>query len=180
MRTAVRYAPEKTRAAVLKMVRDLVEFVDAKKTLTSVQDFLLTTEAIITGHPTMTLEEIRLTFQDMMTGKHGKFYERLKTAEVLEACCRHEASRADILERINRGEITRGLREGQQVKFAGPETLAEVIRRRHPLWGDKAKAARLRKSEQDAIGLPHEEDSQETDRHSSESGQPEDDHGGAI
>lgn len=132
IKTALRIEPERTRAAVLAMIRRVCEFVDAKRTLTTIDDYLLTSEAIFTEHPTLTLEEMRLVAQDMMMGKHGKFYERLKTAEFLEAMRTHETGRAAILERINRAPATRGLREGQKVEYE-PQSMADLMRKRSRL-----------------------------------------------
>ena len=73
------------------MIREVVDFVEAKRTLQSVQDYLLTAEAIIQNHPTCTLEEIKLVSQRMMLGQYGKFYERLKTGEFLDCLCKHGA-----------------------------------------------------------------------------------------
>lgn len=133
VRIALKYQPEQTRAAVLSMIKDLVSFVDAKRTLTTLQDFVLTNEAVFEQHPTMKLEELRIVFDDMKMGKHGKFYERLKTAEILEALRTHETQRAELLERLNRAPVTRGLREGQKIDYAGPETMNDLLRKRSRL-----------------------------------------------
>lgn len=134
IRTAIRYQPEQTRAAVIRMIKNVADFIDAKKTLRGVEDILLTAQAIETQHPTIKLEELRLVFQGMMTGEYGKFYERLKTPEFLDAIATFEGKRADHLERIHtRQSVTRGLRPGQKLIPHKPETLMEVMNRRNPL-----------------------------------------------
>ena len=112
------------------MVKDVVDFIEAKRTLTSVEDITFTAEAIIQGHQTLKLEELALCCRDMKTGRFGKYYERLKTSEFTDALCQVESERATILERNNLPPATRGLREGQQVIPHEPETLLEVIKRR--------------------------------------------------
>ena len=134
LRTCLRYHPEETRLAVVKAVKRVVDFVDAKKTLESTDDIILAAEHIIQSFPTLKLEELALVCQRMCTGDYGKFYERLKVSEFSDCIKKHEATRADLLERLNRGEITRGLREGQEVKPHKPETLMEVMARRNPLY----------------------------------------------
>lgn len=141
IRTAIRHAPEETRAALIRMVKDTVEFIDAKKTLTTVSDYILTTQTIEDEFPTLKLEELRIVCRDLKTGKHGKLYERLKTAEFVEAIRTFEGTRAEHLERIHtRHTVTRGLREGQTLIPHEPETLLDVIRRRNPLHNNGYKA----------------------------------------
>lgn len=137
IRTALRIEPQQTRAALLKLVTDLVKFVDAKRTLESIDDYLFTVECIIESHPTMTLEEVKLVTQGIKKGQYGKMYERLKTQEILDACRKLESDRAEILERIHRGPITRGLREGQHITPKEPETLLDVMKKRNPLFKGK-------------------------------------------
>ena len=116
--------------AVIRMVKDVVDFIEAKRTLTSVEDITFTAEAIIQGHPTLKLEELALCCRDMKLGRFGKYYERLKTAEFTEALCQVETERVAILERNNLAPASRGLREGQHVVPHEPETLLDVIKRR--------------------------------------------------
>ena len=130
LRTALRHRPEETRMAVIRMVKDVVDFIEAKRTLTSVEDITFTAEAIIQGHPTLKLEELALCCRDMKLGRFGKYYERLKTAEFTEALCQVETERVAILERNNLAPASRGLREGQHVVPHEPETLLDVIKRR--------------------------------------------------
>jgi hypothetical protein len=119
---------------MLAIIKDVVDFVDAKKTLRGVEDVVLTAQAIEQQHPSLTLEELRLACQQMKTGQFGKFYERLKTAEILDALCTFEAKRADHLERKHTAQsVTRGLRPGQKLVPHEPETLTQVMRRRNPL-----------------------------------------------
>ena len=134
VRTALRYEPEQTRLAVVKCVKRVVDFVDAKKTLSDTDGVILTAEHIIQTFPALKLEELALVCQRMCTGYYGKFYERLKTAEFTDCIQRHEGDRAALLERLNRGEVTRGLRPGQHVKPHEIETLAQVMAKRHPLY----------------------------------------------
>lgn len=115
---------------VIRMVKDVVDFIEAKRTLTSVEDITFTAEAIIQGHPTLKLEELAMCCRDMKMGRFGKYYERLKTAEFTDALCQVEGERAAILERNNQPPPTRGLREGQALIPHEPETLLDVIKRR--------------------------------------------------
>lgn len=129
--------PQETRAALLKMVRDVVTFIDAKRTLESIDDYLFTVESMIDNHPTMKLEEFHLVFIGMKQGEYGHFYERLKTPQILECCCKYEALRAEILERLNRAPVTRGLRDDQSVIPHEIEKLTDVIRRRSNVYKNK-------------------------------------------
>lgn len=130
LRTALKHRPEETRMAVIRMVKDVVDFVEAKRTLTSVEDITFTAEAIIQGFPTLKLEELAMCCRDMKMGRFGKYYERLKTSEFTEAITQVEGERAAILERNNQPPPTRGLREGQELIPHETETLLDVIKRR--------------------------------------------------
>lgn len=110
VRTALRIQPEETRMALVKMVADLVQWVDAKKTLNSTEEITFTVEAILQQLPAMTLEEIRMAFDQIKMGKF-KLYERLKTAEILDCLMKVDAARADLLERRHQYEA----HQGQQV-----------------------------------------------------------------
>lgn len=111
VRTALRMDPVETRATLVNMVGDLVKWVDAKKTLQDEAQVIFTVEAILKQLPCMTLEEIRMAFDLMKMGKLGKFYERLKTAEILECLMKVDAARADLLERRHMYDA----HQGQQV-----------------------------------------------------------------
>lgn len=119
------------------MVTDLVKFVDAKRTIESIDDYLFTVESMIENHPSMTLEEFHLVFIGMKQGEYGQFYERLKTPQILECCRKYEGLRADILERLNRPPITRGLQDGQTVVTHEIEKLTDVMRRRSNIYKKK-------------------------------------------
>ena len=137
IRTALRCAPEQTRAAVIRMVKDVVDFIEAKRTLTSLEDFMFTAEAIYKQHPTLKLEELAACCRDMKLGLFGKYYERLKTPEFLEALCKVEADRASILERTHREPPTRGLRPGQEVIAPEVKKLTDVMRERSNIYAKK-------------------------------------------
>jgi hypothetical protein len=82
----------------------LIKFIDAKKTIETEEDLMFTIESIIEDFPALKLEEIVVVFQEMKQGKWGKFYERLKTPEILDIFRTFEGQRSELLERINRYE----------------------------------------------------------------------------
>lgn len=141
IRTALRLQPEQTRAAIMRVTKGVVDFVDAKRTLNSVQDIMLLCEAIITNYPTLKLEELARICEDMKMGLCGKFYERLKVAEFFDAINAAEGRRADFLEAANR-QVLRGLKPGQHIEYEGPETLGELMARRSPLLSTTEKEER--------------------------------------
>ena len=130
IRTALRIQPEATRGAVISMVKSVCDFVEAKKTLHSLQDYALCAETIFDLFPTLKLEEFRLICDRMKTGYYGKYYERLKIQEFRECIIKHEEERAPILERIN-SHITRGS-DSDRVAFE-PQSMADLRRKRDPL-----------------------------------------------
>ena len=77
----------------------LIRDVDANKTLRTDEEFKFACRAIIEEHPSLRLEEIAIAFDYIRMGKFGKLYERLKTAEILEALRRYEGEiAAEVME----------------------------------------------------------------------------------
>lgn len=134
LRKALRYEPEQTRAALLAMVADLCKFVDAKRTLTTDGELIFCVEAILDDYPALTIEEFKLICDGIKKGTNAKLYERLKVAEITQAIRDHESNvRAPILERMNRGPITRGVDDVSRIKCE-PQTMNDVLRKR---WFEK-------------------------------------------
>ena len=99
IRAAIKEAPEHTRAWLALEVTRLVRDIDAKKTISSNDEIEFVCREIIADHPTIKLEEIRLAFDRIRSGKF-KIYERLKAAEMLGALRDYEGGpRAEVMER---------------------------------------------------------------------------------
>jgi len=96
--TALRVNPEKTREAVVGMVKLVSEYIDAKKRLNTVPEYAMVSEMIFKDFPTLKLEEIRLIADRMMLGKYGNYFERLKAPEFRKCFVQHESERSSILE----------------------------------------------------------------------------------
>jgi hypothetical protein len=132
VRKALRVQPQQTKQILCALVMDLCQFVDAKRTLTTDEDIIYTVEAIIEGYPILTIEEFRLICDKMKRGQYGKFYERLKLAEIEEAIKHYEGNqRAKVLEDMHTYKsIERGLKEGQKVNYQ-PQSMADLKRKRY-------------------------------------------------
>lgn len=137
MRKSMRLAPQETRLALISLIAGLCRFVDAKRTITTDEDLIFTVEAIVDNYPALTLEEFRLIVDGMKRGQYGKFYERLKLAEIESAIQQYEGStRAALLEQMNRqGTVERGVEDVSQIKYE-PKTMQDVMRER---WFKKFK-----------------------------------------
>jgi len=96
--------PKELKTFLVIELGKLIKFIDAKKTIETDEDLIFTIESIISDFPALKLEEIVIVFQEMKQGKWGKFYERLKTPEILDIFRTFEGQRAELLERINRYE----------------------------------------------------------------------------
>jgi len=131
IRKAIKVLPQQTRMALITILGDLCQFVDAKRTLTTDDDLIYTVEAIIENYPILTLEEFRLICDKMKRGQYGKFYERLKLAEIEEAIKHYEGNhRAKVLEDMHTYKpIERGLKQGQKIKYE-PQSMADLKRKR--------------------------------------------------
>ena len=131
VRKALRIQPKQTKQILCALVMDLCQFVDAKRTLTTDEDIIYTVEAIIEGYPILTIEEFRLICDRMKRGQYGKFYERLKLAEIEEAIRHYEGNqRAKVLEDMHTYKsIERGLKEGEKVNYEF-QSMADLKRKR--------------------------------------------------
>ena len=100
LKRAVRLHPTEVRAWLYAEVAKLCKDIDANKTLGSDEELQFTCRAILDDFPAVKMEEIRAAFDMIRMGKFGKLYERLKTAEILDALRRYEGEvRVEILER---------------------------------------------------------------------------------
>lgn len=78
--------------------------VDAGTTMQSQDEKQLAVDTLIELFPAFTVEEFNIVFKEIYQGVH-KLYNRLKLAELLEACRDYEERRArDILERLHQPE----------------------------------------------------------------------------
>lgn len=109
IRTSLKHAPLETRAWLVMEVGKLCRDIDANKTLETDEEFAFTCRAILDEFPAMKAEEIRVAFDMIRMGKLVKLYERLKTAEILEALRQYEGEvRAPILEDYKKEEFPEG------------------------------------------------------------------------
>ena len=70
----------------------VVDRVEAKTTIRNDQDYIEIGREIYRQFPTLRIEEMEEVFNGMIFGKYGKYYERLKAAEFIDAFKQHEAS----------------------------------------------------------------------------------------
>ena len=99
MTNAIKEQPREARMWLLMEVSKLIKDIDANKTLASDEEMQFCCRSIVQDFPTLRVEEIRLAFDMIRQGKFGKLYERLKTAEILEALRQYEGEvRAPMLE----------------------------------------------------------------------------------
>jgi superfamily II DNA or RNA helicase len=102
MRLAKNQDHTSLKIILIKELNDLLEFVDANKTLSTAEEVAFTVTAIIEDYPAMSIEEVILVFSRIKKGEYGKYYERFKTPEILEAIRLYESEdRAEMLEKHN-------------------------------------------------------------------------------
>lgn len=107
---AMNTSPAKANAYLYKGITELVQMVDANKTLSGESDVAFTIEAIKKDYPWLTIEEVLFVLSKMAKGHYGKFYERLKTPEIIEALRQYDTSeRIEILEQKNRARDKDGV-----------------------------------------------------------------------
>lgn len=136
VKTALKYNPTETRAALVLMVGDVCKFIDAKKTLETAADFIFCVEALLDQFPAMKLEEWRIVTQRMKMGYYGKYYERLKVAEFADAFVAHETERQPFIEKQHTAhQITRGTDRPDHVTYE-PQSMADLRRKAWPFRYD--------------------------------------------
>lgn len=119
--------PVETRAWLVMEVTKLCKEKDMNKTLKSDEEIAFCCRAIYKEHPTMTLEEIRMAFDMIRMGKFGKMFERLQTAEILEALRTYEAEvRANMMEQ--RHERTKSQTQEFSDRKLEPLNLAALVK----------------------------------------------------
>jgi predicted transcriptional regulator len=117
----------------------LLEFVDANKTLSTAKEIEFTVTAIIEDYPAMSIEEVILVFSRIKKGEYGKYYERFKTPEILEAIRLYESEdRAEMLEKHNqRYKLEEMSKSNEDV--ANNETALHYLKK----WKENALKAKM-------------------------------------
>ena len=104
IRTAMRIQPANTRLYILAQLERALMLVDAGATMQSQEEKQIAVDSLIELFPCFTVEEFGLVFKEIYQGVH-KLYNRLKLAEIMDACRDFEERRArDILERKHQPE----------------------------------------------------------------------------
>ena len=142
VRTALRFEPELTRAECVKMVKSVVDFLEMKKTLNSVEQILFATETLLEEFPAMKLEEWRIACDGMKQGKFGKYFERCKVEEFREAFQVIEERRAEIIERSHeRSKNVNADRTFDVSKITfQPQSMSDLRRKKAAVIFDTANA----------------------------------------
>ena len=83
----------------------VVNFIDAKKSLDA-DGVIFTSECLIDERKDWSVEEYALVFKKIKKGEFGKYFERFKTPEVLEAFSKYEEQRCDEREKFRKEEYT--------------------------------------------------------------------------
>ena len=104
IRTAMRIQAAKTRLYILAQLERALMLVDAGATMQTQEEKQIAVDSLIELFPCFTVEEFGLVFKEIYQGVH-KLYNRLKLAEIMDACRDFEERRArDILERKHQPE----------------------------------------------------------------------------
>ena len=97
--------PEQLYAFVAAELLKVVNFIDAKKTL-DLEGVTFTAECLIDERKDWSVEEYALVFKKIKKGDFGKYFERFKTPEVLEAFSKYEEQRCDEREKFRKEEYS--------------------------------------------------------------------------
>lgn len=84
--------PVQVKRWVLVQLARVVHRVAAKTTVEDEMEYVEIAREIYRQFPTLRIEEMEEVFNGMIFGRYGKYYERLKSAEFIDAFKQHEAS----------------------------------------------------------------------------------------
>lgn len=118
---ALRVDPDQTRTAVIGAIIEISEYIDAKKRLTTVEEYAEVFEEITQRFQNFTLEDIKLALQNM---KAGQYYERLKLAEYVAAFLSYDEKKC---EAATQRATYNQRKEGQQRAEVITGKLADLI-----------------------------------------------------
>jgi len=122
VQTALKVNAPATRAALIVMVKSTVEFIDAKKTISTSEQIEMTIKELLKSYPCFTIEDWALCCYNMMKEVYGKYFERLKLAEFTSAFAKYNEAKAPIVQTIRdleRQDFEREMKEA--IRYLQPE-----------------------------------------------------------
>jgi hypothetical protein len=142
MRHVAGLVPQVFSAWMVANILRVKERVAAKTTITTDEEAKEIAREIYRQFPTLRIEEMQDVFDGIVFGRYGKYYERLKAAEFIDAFRQHEASeeRLRVFEtahKVERYDVV--IRSGKQWEAV----FTEIARRGWKLRTDKCKDMKL-------------------------------------
>lgn len=127
--------PATTKAAILSLLIDASDFVDAKKRLESPEDYAFTADTLLEKFPSFTLEDFKLCTDAVKAGTH---FERLKAGEFVKEFQKYDekkseaaALRAQYVQRVEAEDrqrlVMRVVSEVAEIEGSGEYDLADWI-----------------------------------------------------
>ena len=142
MRHVAGLVPQVFSAWMVANILRVKERVAAKTTITTDEEAKEIAREIYRQFPTLRIEEMQDVFDGIIFGRFGKYYERLKAAEFIDAFRQHEASE----ERIRVFETAHKVERYDVVIKSGKQwesVFTEIARRGLKLRTDKCKDMKL-------------------------------------
>jgi len=142
MRSVANQAPTQFAVWVATQIMRVVQRVEAKTTIRDTTEAKEVGREIYRQFPTLRIEEMQDVFDGIIFGRYGKYYERLKAAEFIDAFRQHEASEERIrcfetAHKVERYDVV--IRSGKQWEAV----FTEIARRGWKLRTDKCKDMKL-------------------------------------
>lgn len=139
--------PEITRAAILRLIMDASEFIDAKKRLETISDYAFTADTLLDKFPSFTLEDFRICCDNVKAETH---YERLKAGEFAKVFAAYDerkseaaALRAQNIQRVEAQDrqrnVMRALSETMEVEEREASYADWIAGKRSVLTADQRK-----------------------------------------
>jgi len=134
--------PQQAMMYLVTHIIRTVKAIEAKTTAKDADEIELIARSIIEQYPTLRCEELQQVFDNMILGKYGKYYERLKAAEFMEAFRQYDQSDERLTAFETRHKTIRvaiEIRTSKQWYM----TFAEVERRGYKLREDRTPEGKL-------------------------------------
>ena len=129
--TALKYQPIATRQLLLAGIKNVCDFLDFKKRLSTDEDYIFCFETLVSEFPAMTLEDWVIILGRIKMEYYGEYYERLKVGEFRKAFLKHDSDRQPYVEQMNtEHRVIRGAVNPTHITFQ-PQSMADIRRKRN-------------------------------------------------
>ena len=125
--TMMKINEQATWGALVTMLVQTIEFIQANKTLNTPEQIEMTIRELLKLYPTFTIEDWRLCLLLMMKETFGQYFERLKLAQFVECFGKYDQMRQPVVHSIRENETKDAQQEQAEARrYLQPEYATEM------------------------------------------------------